>query len=308
MQFPLHVTTRPQLDLFNGGDPSADSGETVRPSPPSSDILDTARRLPATIRLGTSSWSFPGWAGIVYDAPYTERQLAHHGLHAYAQHPLLRTVGIDRSYYAPIDSTSYATYADAVSEDFRFLVKAERLLVLPDLEDKRGVDRPHAGEQPIAGAKDARLRLADVVLGHPSALTVADEVYGHPPAWPGRLRPSPAELEALHRLCSSVRDEFTEQWNAALQQIAPGTPASADAFAETGDELLLNYPGELHDEHRTRALPEHTFLGSAVREEAERGRPGEVVLGRLLERAREQLGPSVPIDMLLRRASSGLWP
>ncbi len=41
-------------------------------------------------------------------------------------------------------------------------------------------------------------------------------------------------------------------------------------------------------------------------EEAEKGRPGEVVLGRLLERAREQLGPSVPVDMLLRRAASGL--
>ncbi len=41
-------------------------------------------------------------------------------------------------------------------------------------------------------------------------------------------------------------------------------------------------------------------------EEAERGRPGEAVLGRLLERAREQLGPSVPIDILLRRAASGI--
>ncbi|HEX4497063.1 MAG TPA: AAA family ATPase [Thermoanaerobaculia bacterium] len=41
-------------------------------------------------------------------------------------------------------------------------------------------------------------------------------------------------------------------------------------------------------------------------EEAERGRPGEVVLGRLLERAREQLGPKVPVDMLLRRAAAGL--
>lgn len=41
-------------------------------------------------------------------------------------------------------------------------------------------------------------------------------------------------------------------------------------------------------------------------EEAERGRPGEAVLGRLLERAREQLGPSVPVDMLLRRAASGI--
>jgi ATP-dependent Clp protease ATP-binding subunit ClpX len=41
-------------------------------------------------------------------------------------------------------------------------------------------------------------------------------------------------------------------------------------------------------------------------EEAERGRPGEAVLGRLLERAREQLGPSAPVDMLLRRAASGI--
>lgn len=41
-------------------------------------------------------------------------------------------------------------------------------------------------------------------------------------------------------------------------------------------------------------------------EEAERGRPGEAVLGRLLDRAREQLGPGAPVEMLLRRASSGL--
>jgi ATP-dependent Clp protease ATP-binding subunit ClpX len=41
-------------------------------------------------------------------------------------------------------------------------------------------------------------------------------------------------------------------------------------------------------------------------EEAEKGRPGEAVLTRLLERAREQLGPSATIDMLIRRAASGL--
>lgn len=41
-------------------------------------------------------------------------------------------------------------------------------------------------------------------------------------------------------------------------------------------------------------------------EEAERGRPGETVLSRLLERAREQLGAGVPLDMLLRRAAAGL--
>jgi ATP-dependent Clp protease ATP-binding subunit ClpX len=41
-------------------------------------------------------------------------------------------------------------------------------------------------------------------------------------------------------------------------------------------------------------------------EEAERGRPGEAVLGRLLDRAREQLGAATPVAELLRRAGSGL--
>jgi ATP-dependent Clp protease ATP-binding subunit ClpX len=41
-------------------------------------------------------------------------------------------------------------------------------------------------------------------------------------------------------------------------------------------------------------------------EEAERGRPGEAVLSRLLARAREQLGPAAPVAELLARARSGL--
>lgn len=41
-------------------------------------------------------------------------------------------------------------------------------------------------------------------------------------------------------------------------------------------------------------------------EEAERGRPGEAVLRRLLERAREQLGEGTALDQLLSRAAQGL--
>ena len=41
-------------------------------------------------------------------------------------------------------------------------------------------------------------------------------------------------------------------------------------------------------------------------EEAERGRPGEKLLRRLLERAREQLGPEAPVERILARASHGL--
>ena len=38
------------------------------------------------------------------------------------------------------------------------------------------------------------VRHADVVLGHPSALSVGSEVYGYPPAWPRRFRPDPDAL------------------------------------------------------------------------------------------------------------------
>jgi zeaxanthin glucosyltransferase len=117
------------------------------------------------------------------------------------------------------------------------------------------------------GLVSAGVPPADVVLGHPSALTVGDEVYGYPPAWPRGLHPDVEELEELRALCEDVRDAFTAQWNAVLAELDPTVALSPDAFAETGDLLLLNYPSSLHEPERTALLPPHTFLGSAVREE-----------------------------------------
>jgi zeaxanthin glucosyltransferase len=110
---------------------------------------------------------------------------------------------------------------------------------------------------------------ADVVLGHPSALPVGDEVYGSPSQWPVAFSPDAEALRQLRLLCERVRDDFTLQWNDALLQLDPAAPPSSDAFTETGDVLLLNYPAELHDAARTAMLPEHAFLGSAVRSEAD---------------------------------------
>lgn len=70
------------------------------------------------MRLGTSSWSFPGWAGIVYDHSVSTATLARRGLAAYARHPLLRTVGVDRTYYGPITAEDFAAYAAAVPDEF----------------------------------------------------------------------------------------------------------------------------------------------------------------------------------------------
>ena len=92
-------------------------------------------------------------------------------------------------------------------------------------------------------------------------------MYGYPAAWPTAFAAPASDLAALHRLCRDVRDAFTAEWNAALRVLAPGATPSADAFAEHGDLLMLNYPAALHDPARTALLPSHAFLGSAVRDE-----------------------------------------
>ena len=104
---------------------------------------EIANKLPVKLRLGTSSWSFPGWEGIVYDRRVSQQTLASHGLTAYAQHPLLRTVGVDRTFYRPISSDAFRAYADAVPADFRFLVKADRLLTSPTDPEGYGVRGPN---------------------------------------------------------------------------------------------------------------------------------------------------------------------
>lgn len=80
--------------------------------------------LGSLIRFGTSSWYFPGWEGLVFRDRHPDSVLSKHGLAAYGQHPLLRTVSLDRSFYRPLSVATYAALAAQVPDDFRFIVKA----------------------------------------------------------------------------------------------------------------------------------------------------------------------------------------
>jgi uncharacterized protein YecE (DUF72 family) len=99
-----------------------------------------AARLPPTLYLGGSSWSYPGWASLVWDREYSASKLSKQGLAAYAQHPLFRTVCVDRAFYRPLSVIEYANMAAQVPAHFRFVVKAP--LVVTDAtvrgEDGRG--------------------------------------------------------------------------------------------------------------------------------------------------------------------------
>ncbi|RZJ57267.1 MAG: DUF72 domain-containing protein, partial [Acidovorax sp.] len=100
----------------------------VHPAPGLDDLKPLAAALPAQLRLGTSSWSYPGWQGLLWEGAHSEATLAKQGLAVYAQHPLLRTVSIDRGFYRPLTVSEYERYASQVPEDFRFVVKAPSLV------------------------------------------------------------------------------------------------------------------------------------------------------------------------------------
>ena len=122
------------------GHRAARAGSAVQPAHFDDTLRALAAQLPATLRLGTSSWSYPGWADLVWDGVYSAQVLARNGLGAYAQHPLLRTVGIDRGFYRPLSASDFARYAGQVPPDFRFVVKAPSMVTdaLVRSQDGRG--------------------------------------------------------------------------------------------------------------------------------------------------------------------------
>lgn len=120
--------TSQQLPLF----PIGSAGSTSRDASADHDALSArfeqlrpvAEALPPLLRMGTSSWSFPGWRGIVYPRAASASELAREGLRDYARHPLLRTVGIDRTYYAPVAVDEWKRYASQLPSDFLCCIKA----------------------------------------------------------------------------------------------------------------------------------------------------------------------------------------
>lgn len=114
-----------QLGLFGGAAPEAprpSRGAPVRPRVTPEDLA-LAARLPRSVRFGTSSWTFPGWGGVLYEGAPTQAALVAGGLQAYAAHPLFRAVGVDRSHYAPLDAATLEQYAVGLPEGFRAVSK-----------------------------------------------------------------------------------------------------------------------------------------------------------------------------------------
>ncbi len=148
----------------------------VLPAAPRPELGELAQALPTSVRLGTMSWSYPGWRGIVYADDANVKQLAKRGLGAYAAHPLLTAVEIDRTYYEPVPVDALRTYAAEVPAPFRFVVKAHELCVVnrfplhPRYGKQRGeenslfLDPAYAAENVVLPASEALGEKLGVVL------------------------------------------------------------------------------------------------------------------------------------------------
>lgn len=115
--------------------------------------------LPEKARVGTSSWNYPGWSGLVWDDVYAETALSRHGLAAYARHPLFRTASLDRAFYRPLTAAQYAAYAAQVDDDFRFVVKAPALVTDATVRGEKG-----QALQPNPAFLDPELAIAEFAL------------------------------------------------------------------------------------------------------------------------------------------------
>lgn len=98
--------------------------------PDTESLQALASKVPALIRFGTSSWTYPGWKGMIYQRDYPKNAPSAAMLEEYARFPLFRTVGIDSAFYGPPTANTLKSYDKALPADFPCVSKVwDRLTV-----------------------------------------------------------------------------------------------------------------------------------------------------------------------------------
>ncbi len=105
--------------------------------PPSPEVVELAKDIPANIRFGTSTWTYDGWAGDVYHRRYRGAQPAQR-LEEYVRYPLFRTVGIDSAFYEPPSEELLRAYAQALPQGFLCVSKVWDRITARRLDQARG--------------------------------------------------------------------------------------------------------------------------------------------------------------------------
>jgi uncharacterized protein YecE (DUF72 family) len=162
--------------------------------------------------------------------------LSRHGLAAYAQHPLLRTVSLDRTFYRAIDAATYTKLARQTPDDFRFVVKAPAEITDAVL---RAADSG-APLQDNPFFLDPQRALVTVV--RPAIEGLGDKL--------GALVFQISPLSAVWlRNSNALLDRFAALWHA----VVPAMPPTARVAVELRDARMLTPRFTAHlAQHRVR--------------------------------------------------------
>lgn len=241
MQQTLFPEPSGNPDLFGEAPDRLIEPATIDPT-----VAALATGLPSQVRLGTASWHYPGWTGLVWARDYSEASLSRHGLAAYARHPLLRTVSVDRSFYRPLSAAQFAGYAAQVPADFRFMVKAPSLVTDAVVRDGTG-----RGHRPNAHFLEAACALHEFVepalQGLGARLGVL--VFQISPLPPSRLARIPELIDRLHVLLRALSD---------FRAIAPGAVVAVEV--RNPEWLTTAFTQALRDAGATYCLSLHAKM------------------------------------------------
>jgi uncharacterized protein YecE (DUF72 family) len=95
-----------------------------------------ALSLSPLIRFGTSTWTYEGWQGQVYQRQYAKSKFAQECLGEYAQYqyhgqPLFTTVGNDATFYRPPTANQLKRYLNLIPDDFEMCCKVWEEITIP---------------------------------------------------------------------------------------------------------------------------------------------------------------------------------
>lgn len=215
----------PQLSLFQERPPPA-------PELPFTSERELAASLPAHVKFGTSSWTFPGWRGLVYPREVSAETIQERGLELYSRHPLLQTVGIDRSYYRPLTDSELVDYARQLPAGFECVIKAWSAITT-------AVDARSRSPNPLYLDND---RFCTEVLGplqRSFAAHLGPIVFEFPPLRPLELPTSAEFARSLDRFFSAL--PRGPRYAVELRNSELLGPGYLDVLAAHGVSHVLNF-------------------------------------------------------------------
>ncbi len=114
------------------------------------------------LKLGTSTWAYEGWQGLVYTKPYPKGRfkgdcLAEYARYEYRGRVLFQTVGLDQTFYRPPTPRQLAQYAEQLPPGFEMCSKVWEEITIP-----RFASQPRYGAK--AGRVNPRFLDADLFV------------------------------------------------------------------------------------------------------------------------------------------------